>query len=89
MRDNYGGVLKPENLIKKGAKGIDNTDLGQIKEITSNSIITEINNSENDKFIIPKNLVDRFHEESVLFHITEKEIETYKQKRIKTLFILK
>ena len=89
MRDNYGGVLKPENLIKKGAKGIDNTDLGQIKEITSNFIITEINNSDNDKFIIPKNLVDRFHEEIVLFHITEKEIETYKQKRIKTLFILK
>jgi hypothetical protein len=35
MRDNYGGVLKPESIIKKEAKGIDNTDLGKIKEITS------------------------------------------------------
>ena len=33
MRDNYGGVLKPENLIKKEAKGIDNTDLGEVKKL--------------------------------------------------------
>lgn len=26
MRDNYGGVLKPESIIKKEARGIDNTD---------------------------------------------------------------
>jgi hypothetical protein len=89
MRDNYGGVLNPENLIKKEAKGIDNTDLGEVKEITSNSIITEKRNGDKDTLIIPKNLVERFNEDSVLFLITEKEIETYKQKRINTLFILK
>jgi hypothetical protein len=79
MRDNYGGVLKPENLIKKEAKGIDNTDLGEVKEITSNSIITEKHNGDKDKFIIPKNLVDRFHEDDVLFQITEKDSDTYKE----------
>jgi hypothetical protein len=41
MRDNYGGALKPESIIKKEAKGIDNTDLGKIKEITSDCIITQ------------------------------------------------
>jgi hypothetical protein len=87
MRDNYGGVLKSENLIKKEAKGIDNTDLGEIKDITSNSIITEMNNTYKDKFIIPKDLVERFHEDSVLFQITEKETERYKHKRINLLFI--
>lgn len=35
MRDNYGGVLKSESIIKKEARGIDNTDFGKIKEITS------------------------------------------------------
>ncbi len=79
MRDNYGGVIKPENLIKKQAKGIDNTDLGEIKEITPNYIITEKPNSDKDKFIIPQNLVERFHEDHVLFQITEKETETYKE----------
>ena len=82
MRDNYGGVLKSENLIKKEAKGIDNTDLGEIKDITSNSIITEMNNTYKDKFVIPKILVERFHEDSVLFQITQRETERYKQKRI-------
>ena len=71
--------MKPEKLVKKEAKGIDNTDLGEVKEITSNSIITEKSNDNKDKFIIPKNLVDRFHEDNVLFQITEKDTETYKE----------
>ena len=58
MRDNYGGVLKPESIIKKEARGIDNTDLGKIKEITSDCIITQKDTINNDKFIIPKNLND-------------------------------
>ena len=87
MRDNYGGVLKSENLIKKEAKGIDNIDLGEIKDITANSIITEMNDIFKDKFVIPKNLVERFYEDSVLFQITEKETDRYKQKRINISFI--
>lgn len=79
MRDNYGGVLKPENLIKKEAKGIDNTDLGEVKEITSNYIIIEKSNEDKDKFIIPKNFVERFHEDNVSLQITEKEVEDYKE----------
>ena len=79
MRDNYGGVVKPENLIKKEAKGIDNTDLGEVKEITSNSIITEKSNEDKDKFIIPKNLIEKFHVDNVLFQITEKDTDTYKE----------
>ncbi len=59
MRDNHGGVLKPEKIIKKEAKGVDNTYLGEVKEITSNSIITEKSNGDKDKFIIPKNLVEK------------------------------
>lgn len=87
MRDNYGGVLKSENLIKKEAKGIDNTDLGEIKDITSNYIITEMNNIYKDIFVIPKNLLERFYEDSVLFQITERETERYKQKRVNILSI--
>lgn len=87
MRDNYGGVLKSENLIKKEAKGIDNTDLGEIKDITSNYIITEMNNTYKDTFVIPKNLLERFYEDSVLFQITERETERYKQKRVNILSI--
>jgi hypothetical protein len=79
MRDNYGGVLKPESIIKKEARGIDNTDLGKIKEITSDCIITQKDTVNNDKFIIPKDLLERFHEDNILFQVTEEETETYKK----------
>ena len=35
MRDNYGKIIKSENIINKKAKGIDNIDLGEIQKITS------------------------------------------------------
>ena len=73
------GFLKPESIIKKEARGIDNTDLGKIKEITSDCIITQKNTINNDKFIIPKNLLERFHEDNILFQVTEEETETYKK----------
>jgi hypothetical protein len=80
MRDNYGSVLKPESIIKKEARGIDNTDLGEIKEITFDCIITQKDTVNKDKFIIPKDLLERFHEDNILFQITEKETETYRRK---------
>ena len=73
------GFLKPESIIKKEARGIDNTDLGKIKEITSDCIITQKNTINNDKFSIPKNLLERFHEDNILFQVTEEETETYKK----------
>ncbi len=72
------GVLKPESIIKKEARGIDNTDLGKIKEITSDCIITQKDTVNNDKFIIPKDLLERFHEDNILFQVMEEETETYK-----------
>jgi hypothetical protein len=33
----------------------------------------------NEKFIIPKNLLERFHEDNILFQVTEEETETYKK----------
>jgi hypothetical protein len=73
------GVLKSESIIKKEARGIDNTDLGKIKEITSDCIITQKDTVNNDKFIIPKDLLERFHEDNILFQVTEEETETYKK----------
>ncbi len=80
MRDYYGGVLKPESIFKKVARGIDNTDLGEIKEITFDCIITQKDTVNKDKFIIPKDLLEQFHEDNILFQITEEETETYRRK---------
>ena len=83
MRDNYGKIIKSENIINKKAKGVDNIDLGEIQKITSEYIITEkkdtdINKNKN-KIFIPRNLVERWDEDNVWFQVTEEDIESFKE----------
>ena len=83
MRDNYGKIIKSENIINKKAKGIDNIDIGEIQKITSEYIITEkkdidINKNKN-KISIPRNLVERWDEDNVWFQVTEEDIESFKE----------
>lgn len=83
MRDNYGKIIKSENIINKKAKGIGNIDLGEIQKITSEYIITEkkdidIKKNKN-KISIPRNLVDRWDEDNVWFQVTEEDIESFKE----------
>ncbi|MGI9011916.1 MAG: hypothetical protein ACR2F1_12110 [Nitrososphaeraceae archaeon] len=83
MRDNYGKIIKSENLINKKAKGIDNIDLGKIQKITSEYIITEKKdtdiNKDKDKIFIPRNLLERWDEDNVWFQVTEEEKESLKE----------
>ncbi|MGZ5490227.1 MAG: hypothetical protein ACXW0J_07950 [Nitrososphaeraceae archaeon] len=81
MRDNYGKIIKSENLINKKAKGIDNIDLGEIQKITSEYIITEETdtNKNKDKIFIPRNLLERWDEDNVWFQVTEEEKESLKE----------
>lgn len=83
MRDNYGKIIKSENLITKKAKGIDNIDLGEIQNITTEYIITiktdSVLNKNKDKIFIPRNLVERWDEDNVWFQVTEEEIESFKK----------
>lgn len=83
MRDNYGKIIKSENIINKKAKGIDNIDLGEIQKITSEYIITEIKdidiNKNKNKISIPRNLVERWDEDNVWFQVTEEDIESFKE----------
>ena len=83
MRDNYGKIIKSENLINKKAKGIDNIDLGEIQKITSEYIITEEKdtdiNKNKDKIFIPRNLLERWDEDNVWFQVTEEEKESLKE----------
>ena len=83
MRDNYGKIIKSENLITKKAKGIDNINLGEIQNITTEYVITiktdSVLNKNKDKIFIPRNLVERWDEDNVWFQVTEEEIESFKE----------
>jgi len=75
-------IYNPEDIIKKEARGIDDTDLGEVQEVGSEYILTEKGTIDRDKFYIPKNLVDRFDGQTVWFNL--KEEETHKYRKHKT-----
>jgi hypothetical protein len=75
-------IYNPEDIIKKEARGIDDTDLGEVQEVGPEYILTEKGTIDRDKFYIPKNLVDRFDGHTIWFNL--KEEETYKYRKHKT-----
>jgi hypothetical protein len=69
----------PKDLIHKEAKGKGNADLGEVKEVNHEYVITEKGIIDKDRFYIPKDLVDKFDMSHVWFGITEEEAKQYKQ----------
>ena len=67
------------NIIKREAKGFENTDLGEVQEVSREYIITQKGTLHKEKFYIPKNLVDRFDGTTVYFKFTEEEAKQYKK----------
>lgn len=68
------------NIIKKEAKGLgENTDLGEVQDVSNEYIITQQGTLDKDVFYIPKNLVDHFDGITVYFKLTEEEAKQYKR----------
>ncbi len=68
------------NIIKKEAKGLgENTDLGEVQDVSHEYIITQKGTLDKDVFYIPKNLVDHFDGITVYFKLTEEEAKQYKR----------
>lgn len=67
------------NIIKREAKGFENTDFGEVQEVSREYIITQKGTLNKEKFYIPKNLVDRFDGTTVYFKLTEEEAKQYKK----------
>jgi|GEM_PF-1283294 len=69
------------DIVNKEARGIyENCDLGETKNILGEYIITRKRTLvNNDRFYIPKNLIDYFDNATVYFKITEEEAKQYKR----------
>jgi hypothetical protein len=69
----------PKDLLKKEAKGKGNADLGEVKEVVNEYVITEKGIIDKDRFYIPKKLIDSFDMNHVWFGINEEEAKQYKK----------
>ena len=79
MPTNDSTIHKPEDLLKKEARGTGNAVLGEVKEVSEEYVITEKGIIDKDRFYIPKNLVERFDGDTVYFKITKEEAKEYKR----------
>ena len=69
------------DIVNKKARGFYETcDLGETKGISGEYIVTQKGSrADNNRFYIPKNLVDFFDSTTVYFKITEEEAKQYKR----------
>jgi hypothetical protein len=78
--NNNNPIFNPEEIVKKEARGINNSFLGQVQEITLDDIIIEIGTVEKERYQFPKNLFDRYDGHDVWFKVTEEQAKQYKKR---------
>jgi hypothetical protein len=62
-------------VLKKEARGIDESDFGKVQEITLYYILTERGLRNKDKFYLPRELVEGFDGDKLIFAISESDAE--------------
>jgi hypothetical protein len=72
-------IYNQEDIIKKEARGLGDADLGEVKEVGVEYIVTQKRILDRDKYYIPKNLVDRFEDGIVYFRVTAEQAKQYKE----------
>ena len=72
-------INKPQDVLKKEARGTGDADLGEVKEVSDEYVITEKGVIDKDKYYIPKTSIIHIDEQFVWFGITEKDAKQYKR----------
>ena len=72
-------IYNPEDVLKKEARGTGNADLGEVKDVSDEYVITEKGLIDKDRFYIPKSRIIHIDGQFVWFGITEKEAKQYKR----------
>jgi hypothetical protein len=72
-------IHKPQDVLKKEARGTGDADLGEVKEVSDEFVITEKGLIDKDRFHIPKSHIIHIDEQFVWFGITKDEAKQYKR----------
>lgn len=68
-----------DKVVKKGARGLDDYDLGEVQEINEDVIITKKGVIDKDKFYLPRSKALRFEEDKLWFEVSKEEAKAYKR----------
>lgn len=65
-----------DDIVKKEARGIDDVDLGEVQEVNSDYVVTQMGILDKEWFHIPRNLVTSYDGNKLIFRVTKEEAET-------------
>ena len=77
--NNNNNTYNSNDIINKEARGTGNFNLGEVKEVSDDYVITEKGIIDKDRFYIPKKYIINVNGQYVWFGITEKEAKQYKK----------
>jgi hypothetical protein len=71
--------IRWQEVLDKGAIGIDKCDLGKVKQIKDDLIITKKGLINKKKYFLPLKLVDKFDGDILYFKIMKAEAKQFQQ----------
>lgn len=77
--NNNNNTYNSKDIINKEARGTADFNLGDVKEVSDEYVITEKGNIDKDRFYIPKKLIIHVDGHYVWFKITEEQSKQYKK----------
>ena len=72
-------IYNRQDLLNKEVKGLGNANLGKVKEVSDEYVITEKGVINKDRFYIPKTAIIHIDGLFVWLGITKKEAKQYKR----------
>jgi|SoiMethySBSTD1v2_1073268.scaffolds.fasta_scaffold537522_2 hypothetical protein len=78
----YNDSIDWKNVIKTGARGFGDTNLGQVHKIRRDNAITKSGMVNKEVYDIPKSFVEKFDRQRLLLRITKEESESLQDQGI-------
>jgi uncharacterized protein (TIGR02271 family) len=85
MGSGTGGNIPWDEVIKKEARGIDDYDLGEVQQVTSEYVLTQKGLVNTRWFQIPKRLAQEFDGSKLVFKIIRDEAKNLYEKDVSPL----
>lgn len=80
----YNDSIDWKNVIKNGARGFGDANLGEVHKILRDNAITKSGMVNKEVYDIPRSFVERFERHRLLLRITKEESESLQDQGLMT-----
>jgi hypothetical protein len=73
------GTIDWDKVIKKEARGLDEYDLGEVQEVSQDTVITKKGVVDKDRYYLPRSKAIRFDGDKLYFDLSKEETKRYRR----------